>query len=343
MFNDFESTPNEIIMTEKEIKSHKKIFSRLSLAILSYILISDGLSIAFSFILGTIAPNLLQNTNFTLVLSSVLQYLIAFPILWVIVRKMPRQAPFEYKIGAKGFLKFTAISVFVMYVGNYISSYLMVYIESALGRNTENAVNTVLDNTNIILSLILVGIIGPIIEEIMFRKLLLDRLTPYGEIIAILFPALMFGLFHCNLYQFFYAFFLGIIFSYVYLRTGKIIYSTILHIFINIFFGILPSAIFTNFDLDKFIELAASGNISEEYIMANLVPLIGLIIYEFLSYGFIFAGLILFIKNLRHTVLSKGSVRFPKGVAADVIFFNVGTIAVITVCLILTALITFLS
>ena len=77
--------------------------------------------------------------------------------------------------------------------------------------------------------------------------------------------------------------------------------------------------------------------------MANLVPLIGLIIYEFVSYGFIFAGLILFIKNLRHTVLSKGSVRFPKGVAADVIFFNVGTIAVITVCLILTALITFLS
>ena len=338
MFNDFEPKPNEFTMTEHEIKSHKKVFSRLCLAFLAYILIADGLSIALSFILNATSPDLLNNANFTLILSSVIQYLIAFPVLWAILRKMPTQAPFEYKLGAKGFLKYATISVFLMYVGNYISSYLMVYIENALGRTTENVVNTVLDESNIILSLIFVGIIGPIIEEIMFRKLFIDRLTPYGEVIAILFPSLVFGLFHCNLYQFFYAFLLGVIFSYVYLRTGKIIYSTILHIFINVFFGILPSAIFANLDLDEFIEIALSGNIPEEYIMANLVPLIGLIVYEFISYGFIIAGLVFFIRNLRHTVLSKGSVKFPKGVAAEVIFFNISAIILITVCLILTAI-----
>lgn len=342
MFNDFDQKQNEFVMTDKEIKSHKKIFSKLCLSFLSYLVITNGLSIALTYILLAIAPDLLKSGDFSMIASSVIQYAIAFPILWAMLRKMPRQAPFENKLRAKEFLKYAVISVFIMYIGNYISTFLMTYIEAALGSAPENAVDVVLNNTNIILSVIFVGIIGPIVEELMFRKLFIDRLTPYGEITAILLPSLIFGLFHTNLYQFFYAFFLGAIFSYIYLKTGKIIYTIVLHIFINMFFGILPTVIFSNLNYEEFMEIALSGNISEEYIAANLVPLTCLIVYEFLSYALIFAGVITFMRNVRRVVINKGSVRFPKGVAADVIFFNLGAILLITVCLIFTALNTFM-
>lgn len=341
MYDDFNQSQNEIIMTEDERKSHKKLFSRLCFAFLAFILIANGLSIAASLIISEVAPTLLENGNFALILSSVLQYGIAFPILIVMLKKIPSQAPFKNTLNFKSFRKYATASVFIMYVGNYISSFLMVSIESALGYTPENAVDTVLSNSNIILSVALIGIIGPIIEELMFRKLFIDRLTPYGELTAILIPSLIFGLFHANLYQFFYAFFLGAIFSYIYVKTGKIIYSTVLHIFINLFFGVLPAAILQSLDYEQLMDMALAGNISEEYIMANITPLTLLLIYEFVTFLLVFVGLFTFTRNVRNVRFNKGAVRFPKGTGADTMFFNAGTILLITVCLLLTAVNTF--
>ena len=43
----------------------------------------------------------------------------------------------------------------------------------------------------------------------------------------------MFGLFHLNLFQFFYAFGLGLMFGYVYMRTSQLRYSIVMHMIIN--------------------------------------------------------------------------------------------------------------
>jgi uncharacterized membrane protein len=45
--------------------------------------------------------------------------------------------------------------------------------------------------------------------------------------------ALLFGLFHGSLNQLCYAFLLGLVFGYVYIRTGKLRYTIMLHIGIN--------------------------------------------------------------------------------------------------------------
>lgn len=341
MYDNFNQQKHEIIMSEDERKSHKKLFSNLCFAYLAFILIANGLSIVASLVLSETAPQLLENGNFALILSSALQYCIAFPILVTMLSKIPSQAPSTNTLNAKSFRKYALASVFIMYVGNYISSFLMVNIESALGYTPENAVDTILSSSNIVLSVILIGIVGPIIEELMFRKLFIDRLTPYGELTAILIPSLIFGLFHANLYQFFYAFFLGAIFSYIYVKTGKIIYSTVLHIFINLFFGVLPAAIIQNLDYEQLIDMALAGNIPEEYITANIVPLSLLVIYEFITFALVFFGLFTFTRNVRNVTLNKGAIKFPKGTGADTVFFNAGAIILITVCLILTAVNTF--
>ena len=50
----------------------------------------------------------------------------------------------------------------------------------------------------------------------------------------------MFGLFHGNFGQFFYAFAVGSVFAYVALRTGGIRYTVVLHFLVN-FFGMTVS------------------------------------------------------------------------------------------------------
>ena len=55
----------------------------------------------------------------------------------------------------------------------------------------------------------------------------------YGEKTAIVFSALAFALFHMNLFQFFYAFGLGLIFGYVYTRTSRLRYSVLMHMLID--------------------------------------------------------------------------------------------------------------
>ena len=75
---------------------------------------------------------------------------------------------------------------------------------------------------------------APVFEELACRKVLLDRLHPYGEGFAAAASGLLFGILHGNSSQFFLAFLVGVLFAMVYLRTGKIIYTMLLHGIINL-------------------------------------------------------------------------------------------------------------
>ncbi len=332
---------NEINMTEDEKKSHKRIFSKLAFAFLGYLLIAQILSIVAGVVIGLIAPQLFNSQDFLLIVSSVIQYLVAFPVFWACVKSIPKRAPIKNQVNAKRFLQYLVVCMLFMYVGNYISTFLMTKIEALLGRMPENAVNTLLGSTNILLSALIVGVIGPICEELIFRKLFIDRLTPYGEAIAIFLPSFIFGLFHGNLYQFFYAFLLGVIFSYIYLKTGKIIYSICLHVFINLFCGVFPSLVFSMLDYNELIELVSMGALTEEYVSANALPLFLFIVYSYGMLAMVGVGMFVLLKNIKNIQIYKGDVRFPKGTALEVVLFNAGTIVLIATCLVLMAVNTF--
>lgn len=328
-------------LTPDEVKRHKSVFSCLCLSFLAYLVISNGLALAASYILSEYFPQYANNYNVSIVLSSVIQYVIAFPVLVLMLRRLPKTPPAASRLGARRFLKYAVSSIFIMYVGNYISTIIMTYMEAALGSAPENSVDTLLGETNILLSVVLVGIVGPIVEELMFRKLAIDRLTPYGDAVAVIFPSLIFGLFHGNLYQLFYAFLLGMAFSYIYVKTGKIVYSTALHIFINLFCGVLPSAILGMMDYEELIELISAGTLTEEYIAANMLPIALLGIYELAMLVMITAGVIVLGRNIKNIHLDRAGVRIPKRSRAEIMFGSVGSVALIAVCVIIIALNTF--
>lgn len=343
--NGFNSNSNEngegASFSPEEKKKHQGFFSKICLAFVAYIAVTEGLALAAGYILGNTAPDLLKSNNFSIIFSFVVQYLIGFPIFCLIMKKIPKSAPEKSKLSLKSFFKYGAVSMAFVFFGNSISMTIMSVIESALGIVSENAVNTILTKTDLLFSILVVGIAGPVVEELMFRKMFVDRLRPYGDALAVFLPALMFGLIHGNLYQFFYAFLLGMIFSYVYLRTGKIVYSTLIHIFINLFCGIFPSYIMSLFDYEEFLNLSLDGTLTEEYIAANALPIVMLAIYSFVTYALTFAGVFFFSRHLRDVKLNKGEIRLSKGENVEIVLFNPGAIAFITICVIFIALNTF--
>ena len=102
-----------------------------------------------------------------------------------------------------------------------------------------------MSSVNILPSFIFAVLIGPVLEELAFRKVLLDRLSCYSKKYTIILSGVMFGLFHTNLFQFFYACLIGIVFAYIYTITGKIRYTIILHMSVNFLHGIVPMMIYS--------------------------------------------------------------------------------------------------
>ena len=101
-----------------------------------------------------------------------------------------------------------------MFVGNMIGSSLNGIIGTILGHEIKNSTSDLIETTPLWLVFLVVVIIGPIVEELMFRKLMIDRLGRYGDAVAITVSSIAFGLFHGNFYQFFYAAMLGFVLGY---------------------------------------------------------------------------------------------------------------------------------
>lgn len=80
------------------------------------------------------------------------------------------------------------------------------------------------------LSLGYICVLGPILEELIFRGFILKALQRHGVSFAILFSAVLFTLFHQNLVQFFVPFLLGIFLALLAVRSGSIIPSILAHI-----------------------------------------------------------------------------------------------------------------
>lgn len=90
--------------------------------------------------------------------------------------------------------------------------------------------------------LISVGLLAPIVEELFFRFLMVRKLKN-KPILAIILPALLFGIVHGNLIQGSYAFILGVLFAYLYLKTDNLLVTILLHMGINsssVLFSFLP-------------------------------------------------------------------------------------------------------
>lgn len=89
--------------------------------------------------------------------------------------------------------------------------------------------------------------IGPVIEEFIFRGIIIKKLEKYGKMFAIIISSVMFGFYHSNAYQGIIAVSIGLLLGYIALEYS-IKYSIILHIINNMILYELYSFMNNNFN-----------------------------------------------------------------------------------------------
>lgn len=91
------------------------------------------------------------------------------------------------------------------------------------------------DPAPIVLVFLMLVVVGPVVEELLMRGILLRALAVnWGPIAGVLVSAVTFALLHGNRGQITYAFVPGIVFALVVLRTGSLGVSMVLHALINL-------------------------------------------------------------------------------------------------------------
>lgn len=212
---------------------HKKFFSEIGFNYLIFAITALILQIIIINILSLANFDLIYNMNFNIILSSICNYILPFPIFYYLLKKLETTKIQNERISAKKFLIYISISFTLMWIGNIIGLIITTLLGNLIETDIINPVQNLINNSDIMLNLILISIIGPVFEELFFRKLLIDRTIKYGARVSIILSAVIFALFHGNLNQFFYALLLGGFFAYIYIKTGKIIYTISLHIIVN--------------------------------------------------------------------------------------------------------------
>lgn len=92
-----------------------------------------------------------------------------------------------------------------------------------------------IEQNNMIITLISTGIIGPIIEELMFRGIIYNELKlKVSPMKAILLTTLFFAIIHFNILQIIYTFAVGFLFIFFYEKYKDIKAAIILHMTLNI-------------------------------------------------------------------------------------------------------------
>ena len=124
-------------------------------------------------------------------------------------------------------------------------------------------------------SLILYSIIiAPIIEELIYRGFIQDRLKKYGDVFAIVVSSLLFGIIHGNIPQFITSFLLGLVLGYVYLVTNSVKTTIFLHMFNNAYVTLYNELLFKNItDVDVY----------QIILIVELIVIVFLAIYAILK------------------------------------------------------------
>lgn len=323
---------------DKQNLQPRKVFSRLGIGMC--VMLALAMGIQFLWFRG---PQWLLGTGNTLAASRtwdwfgnlIPMYCIAMPSFYLVVRSLPKTEPVDQKLGTNRYWTLLPICFFVMYAGNIIGNLLSALIT---GGQSENFVQeAILDNHP--LKYIMVLVVAPVMEELMFRKVLLDRTQIYGEKTAVILSGILFGLFHQNLYQFFYAFGLGILLAYMYVRSARIRYSILTHGIIN-FIGSVIAPLMLQVTEHPALTDPASADPMQTLMMVPLMLLASAFSTGII--GMFICGIVMFCKQFKKATWNEAPDQLPRGQVFRVVYGNVGMILFVLVCGALTVLIHFI-
>ena len=154
-------------------------------------------------VMQVLRPDAKLDFNVLTVIGQLAVYALGFPVFYLLMRRIPswrKKEPQSIKFGT-----FFVLMIFcfgVTYVADLPRQIIMYGIHLFIEMEEVNPLYEVLGDMKLWMVVVLTVFLAPIMEELMFRKMLVDRLVPFGQKTAVIVSGLSFGLFHGNFHQF---------------------------------------------------------------------------------------------------------------------------------------------
>ena len=305
-------------MTER-----KQIFKQVGTALAVGTLLSFIGEFIYGIILG-MNPEWMTNGTIVLMISSISIWITKYPVAAWMMRKIPSTKNEKAHLSGKEFVSCIFLIFAAMYVFNWLGAVIYSVFRMIIGKEATSIVAKMLSESNYVVIFIFIVIGAPVIEELFFRKLLIDKTLACQKKTAVLASALIFALVHGNFQQSLYTFFMGLLLAFLYVKTANIVYPILLHMIINFFGGFLSKYTMEQLPID--IMQATEKEIASA-LMTNGGDFIGFLLYGAIVVVFTLIGVVLWIKNRKKFKLEEESkAEESKENSLNVIMANPGMI-----------------
>ena len=216
---------------------------RLGFAYFALLAVTLIVQYGAAFLVGRVMPGVAESEVYPWLLSLLPIYAVGLPICLLLLRPCAAEPRRQVPMATRFWWLSLLMALGLMFFGNLIGNALMMLVAALRGEAMVNPVQEAILGSHPLYTALATVVVAPLGEEFIFRRLIIDRVRRYGELSAVLLSAAMFGAFHLNFYQFFYAALVGLVFGYVYVKTGRLRYTVALHAAINALGGVVAPAL----------------------------------------------------------------------------------------------------
>lgn len=316
----------------------KKSYAQAGLAMAAFGCIVTALQMVYPYLLINLFGEEIVNASWYSWMQIIVPtYLFGTTVAFLLSRSKDNTPIEKHKMSVGQFICCVFMNTAICGVGAIIGAIVNMLCLVPFGAENTNALAEIMTNSHPFWRILTVGIGAPVFEELILRKFLIDRIHKYGEGIAIVVSGLLFGLFHGNFSQVFFAAGLGFFFAYIYLRTGKVWYTIAFHMIINMTSAAITLPIVESLDFEVINKISTMDPMAAEtqaltmQILPGILLLLGL--YAVLGI-FALVGIVLWIVMRKKFYLKK-SVEHVETKKMRTAFGNFGMVAFLVLCILL--------
>ncbi len=270
--NKKKKVKKELTLKEKQEKDLKaSIAKKIGFTIGIALILLVFLQTILAYIFGIILPKFINTDINTLnIILNGLVSCVSLGIVTLYIYSNIKDKEEVKTISGKKTFEITFVGIALIAIVQVALSW--IYSKIGLNYDIFNELSVVPSNTLIsnILYLIAIVVIPAIFEELLFRKAIINYSKKYGKAFAVIFSAILFGLFHMNLNQGIFAFLIGIIFGIIAIQTSSIKLTVLLHFLNNLYAAL--QVILSGFALEMFNNIILAVIIFAIIILIKTLP-----------------------------------------------------------------------
>ena len=178
-------------------------YSRFGIAVTVYLIVANLLAAFMSsdlffeiiraFFGIQAAHELFDSVYLIWIIQVVCMYLIGYPVFRIALIGVPTKREAKSKMSLAELTVAFLICMAGVQIGAYIGNFVTIIISLFTGYVPEDTTSILITESPIWLVVLVVVIIGPIVEELIFRRVFIDKLSRFGERLAIVVSAVAFG------------------------------------------------------------------------------------------------------------------------------------------------------